>query len=59
EKALHVKPITGLGKGVLAYSVVSYTLFVQKAALECIIEAYGASFAHMEALAEKMLSSYW
>jgi hypothetical protein len=59
EKALGVKPITGLGKGVSAYSVASFQLAVQKGALQCIIEAYGVSLVHVEALAKELLSSYW
>ena len=59
EKTLGVKPITGLGKGVSAYSVASFQLAVQKEALECIIEAFGASLGHVEALAEELLLHYW
>ena len=59
EKTLGLKPITGLGKGVSAYSVASFELAVQKGALECIIEAFGLSLANVEALAKELLSSYW
>jgi hypothetical protein len=59
EKALGVKPITGLGKGVSAYSVASFELAVQKGALECTIEAYGANLGHVEALGKELLRSYW
>jgi len=59
EKALGVKPITGLGKGVSAYSVVPFQLAVQKGGLECLIEAYGASLVQVEALAKELLRSYW
>lgn len=59
EKALGAKPITGLGKGVSAYSVASFQLAVQRGPLQCIIEAYGVSLVHVEALAKELLSSYW
>jgi hypothetical protein len=59
EKAMGVKPITDLGKGVSAYSVASFQLAVQKGALQCIIEAFGLSLANVEALAKELLSSYW
>jgi hypothetical protein len=59
EKALGVKPITVLGKGVSAYSIASFQLAVQKGTLGCIIEAYGVSLVHVEALAKELLNSYW
>ena len=59
EKTLGLKPITGLGKGVSAYSVVPFQLAVQKGGLECLIEAYGASLVQVEALAKELLESYW
>jgi hypothetical protein len=59
EKTLRAKPITGLGEGVSAYSVASFQLAAQKGTLECIIEAYGVSLVHVEALAKELLKSYW
>jgi hypothetical protein len=59
EKTLGAKPITGLGKGVLAYSNVSVEFSVQKGTLGCTISAYGLNLAQMKALAEKIVASYW
>jgi hypothetical protein len=59
EKTLGVKPITGLGTGVAAYSNSSVEFAVQKGTLGCIISAYGLKIAQMEALAKTILASYW
>jgi len=59
EKTLGVKPLTGLGTGVLAYSNASVEFAVQKGTLGCTISAYGFKLAQMEALAGKIVDSYW
>lgn len=59
EKTLGVKPITGLGKGVLAYSNASVQFAVQKGTLGCTISAFGFKLTQMEALAKVIVDSYW
>jgi hypothetical protein len=59
EKFLGVKPVTGLGAGVAAYSTASLNLMFQKGSLGCTIEAYGISFKRIESLAEVLLRHYW
>ncbi len=58
ERAIGVKPITGLGKGVQAYSVSPHVLSVQRGTVACTIEA-GVNLAHLETLAIELLRSYW
>jgi hypothetical protein len=59
EKTVGAKPITGLGKGVLAYSNASVQFAVQKGTLGCTISAFGFKLAQMEALAKLIVDSYW
>jgi hypothetical protein len=61
EKALpktSIVIVTTLGKGVAAYRLPPYVLYVQEGTVECIIETE-VSAAHQEKLAKALLSSYW
>jgi hypothetical protein len=59
EKTVGAKPISGLGKGVLAYSNASVQFAVQKGTLGCTISAFGFKLTQMEALAKLLVVSYW
>jgi hypothetical protein len=61
EKALpksSVVVVTNLGKGVAAYRITAFGLYVQDGTLQCIISTT-ASPAHQVTLAKVLLKSYW